>query len=105
MCPREPVRQQLSFDMSYAIFWNFRFFPDFFRNFSGIFLELSGIREFPCVHVNQLAKSFNLIGHLHFSDFSGFSGFFPEFSGISGQRPSERDPGVSPDPTVPHMGS
>ena len=85
----------------------FLFVPKFFKFFQN-FPEFSGILEFYCVHVSQLAKSFHLIGHMQipgFSGFSDFSGFFPEFSGISGKCPSGVDPGVSPDPTVPHTGS
>ena len=35
--------------------------------------------------------------------FAGFSGFAGSGSRISGVRPSGRDRGVSPDPTVPHL--
>ena len=55
------------------------------------------------VPVNQLEKSFNLIGHMIFFRISGFSGFSGSGSGNPDLLLSRIDPGVKTDPMVPHM--
>ena len=74
-------------------FFRFPFFPD----------PESGNPEFYVVPVNQLEKSFNLIGHMIFFRISGFSGFSGSGSGNPDLLLSRIDPGVKPDPMVPHM--
>ena len=75
-------------------------------NFSGfpVFLDFpdpeSGKPDFWVVPVNQLEKSFEMIGHMTFSPFSGFPD--PETVFLDLLLPWS-DPGVKPDPTVPHM--
>ena len=63
----------------------------------------SGKPDFQHVHVNQLSKSFKMRGHMIFFRFSGFSGFPDPESGNPDFSLSRRDPGVKPDPTVPHL--
>ena len=63
----------------------------------------SGNPDFQSVHVNQLSKSFKMSGHMIFFRISGFSGFPDPESGNPDFPPSWRDPGVKPDPTVPHL--
>ena len=63
----------------------------------------SGNPDFQHVHVNQLSKSFKMSGHMIFFRFSGFSGFPDPVSGNPDFFLSWRDPGVKPDPTVPHL--
>ena len=77
-------------------------FPAFSRFLDIPDLE-SGNPDFCVVHVNQLEKSFNLIGHMTFFRISVFSGFsYPEY-GNPEKCPYWGDPGVTPDPTVPHL--
>ena len=59
--------------------------------------------DFQYCHVNHLSKSFKMMGHMHFFRFSGFSGFLDPESGNPDFSLSWRDPGVKPDPTVPHL--
>ena len=77
----------------FPIFSRFPDFPD----------PESGNPDFCVVHVNQLEKSFNLIGHMTFFRISGFSGFSDPESGNPEKHPYWGDPGVTPDPTVPHL--
>ena len=77
----------------FPIFFRFPDFPD----------QESGNPDFCVVPVNQLEKSFEMIGNMTFSPFSGFSGFPDPESGNPDFPPSWRDPGVKPDPTVPHL--
>ena len=77
-------------------------FPTFFRFPDFPDLE-SGNPDFCVVHVNQLEKSFNLIGHMTFFRISGFSGFSDPESGNPEKHPYWGDPGVTPDPMVPHL--
>ena len=71
-----------------------------FSSFSG-----SGYPDFCVVHVNQLEESFNLIGHMPYFRFSGFSGFPDPETGNPVLLLSGAHPGTKTDPLMPHMGS
>ena len=63
----------------------------------------SGYPDFCVGHVNQLEESFNLIGHMPYFRFSGFSGFPDPETGNPVLLLSGAHPGTKTDPMVPHM--